>query len=73
MPIDVRPEDDGADGAHEKADSERHQRQHERREVAAGGKVRLRDVRRVIAVHDEVVHLEKVAAGNAHDVAHARR
>ena len=72
LAIDVGAQDDGADGSHEVAGAEGHERQHERRKLARGRKERLPDVRGVVPVHDEVVHLQEVAARDAEDGADMR-
>ena len=68
MPVHICAENDGAERSHQIACAKRSQRHHQRRVGVAGGKNFARDVRCVVRVHHEVVHLQKVAAGDAYDI-----
>ena len=70
MPVHIRAENDGAERPHQIARAERTQRHHHRCVGVARRKNFVRDVRRVVRVHHEVVHLQKIAAGDADHVAH---
>ena len=65
--IDVRAEHDRAERTHQVPGAKRHQRHHQRRELAAARKERAADGDGVIAEHHEVVHLEEIAARDAND------
>ena len=65
MLVHVGAEHDGAKWPHEVSGAKRHQRFHERRELAAAREKRLTDGSGVVAEDHEVVHLEEVSAGDA--------
>ena len=59
-PVYIRPKNDGAERPHQVARAEGSQRQHQRCVSVAGRENFARDVRRVVRVHHEVVHLQKI-------------
>src|SRR4051812_4820508 len=63
--VDIDAEDDRAERPHQKAGPEGHERQHELGELAAARKKCLADRAREIAEDEKIVHLEKIAAGDA--------
>jgi hypothetical protein len=65
MMVDIGAQHDRAQGPHQKTRAEGHQRRHELRELAAAGEEDLSDRARVVAEHEEVVHLQEIAAGDA--------
>jgi hypothetical protein len=64
--VDVRSQDDGADGAHEEGGSVGREGQEERGRLVALGEIGTADGGGEVAEHHEVVHLQEVAAGDAH-------
>ena len=70
--VDVGAEHERADRTHQKARAEHRKREHQRSKFVAGREERGCNCRRVIPVHGEVVHLEKIAAGDAKHRAQTR-
>jgi len=54
-----------ADGPHQKTRAEGHQRKHQRREFAPTWEKSARDCRRVVSEDLEIVHLQRIPAGDA--------
>lgn len=66
-PVDIGAEEDRAERSHQKACAERHEGQHQGRELIARGKEGLGYVAGVESEQEEVEHLEEVAARHPQD------
>ena len=65
MTIRVCSEHDGSEGPHQKTSAKRHQRQHQRKKWITAGEEGIADRGCIITEDHEVVHLQKIAAGDA--------
>jgi len=63
--VGVGTQNEGAEGTHEKARAEGHQRKHERTESTIAGEKGFPDGGGIVAEHHEVVHLQKISTGDA--------
>ena len=63
--IDISAQHDRAEGPHQKTRAEGHQRKHQRRKFVPTGEESARDCRRVVSEDLEIVHLQKIPAGDA--------
>src|SRR5213593_2904388 len=66
MAIGVCPKNNGSEGPHQKTRTEGHERQHQGYEWIATGEKGIANRGCVITKHHEVIHLQKIPAGDAH-------
>ena len=65
-PVHIRADDDRSDWPHQEPSAKHRKREHQRREFAFTREVRTADPWCVVSEHHEVIHIQKIAAGDEH-------